>query len=175
MNTTALEKALYLLLRYSNTSYYVIAANEINTVKYSKFPIAIIQNTDPIGKAGKHWLAYWIESEDDCEYFDSFGNPVTKYIHVTSPNYEIVKENCTVLQSAHSQVCGFHCLFFLCHRSLGIPYENILDKYTARVRYNDRMVKRFVENIPYFDLNNTVINGNNEQKCVCKADCPEFV
>jgi len=96
-------------------------------------------------------------------------------VHIQPPNCEIVKENCSVLQSARSQLCGYHCLYFICHRSFGISYENIMNKYTPRVRYNDRMVKNFVDHIPFLDPHACYSNQCVNQNCVSKVECPEFL
>ncbi|KAG8239567.1 hypothetical protein J437_LFUL019300 [Ladona fulva] len=40
-------------------------------------PCVIIANTDPKNKPGMHWVAFFIDENDMCEYFDSFGEPPT--------------------------------------------------------------------------------------------------
>jgi len=165
MNTSELENALNVLLRYNEhneISCYVIAANELKNLSIRSYPAMIIQNCDPIGKPGSHWIAYVAYENGTCEYFDSYGNPVYKY-NVQVPG-KIVNENCRVLQSATSETCGEFCLYFIYHRAIGISYNKIINKFSSRSAVNDRKVKKFVASIA-FCLNNTNTIGDC-QNCV---------
>jgi len=163
MNTSQLENALSVLLRYNEhneISCHVIAANELEKLSITSYPAMIIQNCDPVGQPGSHWIAYVAYEDGTCEYFDSYGNPVGKY-NVQVPG-KIVDENCRVLQSAKSETCGEFCLYFLYHRAIGISYRSILKRMSCIPSVNDRKVKKFVSGISYC-LN----NANSIQNCQC--------
>ena len=154
MNTSQLENALNVLLRYNEhngISCYVIAANELKKIAIRSYPAMIIQNCDPLGKPGSHWIAYIAYENGTCEYFDSYGNPIEKY-NVQVPG-KIIKENCQVLQSPTSETCGEFCLYFLYHRAIGISFNKIINNFSSRSTVNDRKVKKFVSSIE-FCLNN---------------------
>lgn len=33
-----------------------------------RFPSAFVCNKDPIDRKGTHWVAYWFENADECEF-----------------------------------------------------------------------------------------------------------
>ena len=110
------------------------------------------------------------------DYFDSYGFDITTFEEVIPPNKPIAKENCTVLQNAHSFVCGNYCLNFLYSRAIGIPYEKFMSKFRVNSRYNDRIVKAFTDSIPLFSVDKDYgcISGENVQTNKCKVMCPHF-
>jgi len=122
----------------------------------------IIQNCDPLGKPGSHWIAYVAYENGTCEYFDSYGNPIQTY-NVQVPG-KIIKENCQVLQSATSETCGEFCLYFLYHRAIGTSYNKIIQTFSSRSAVNDRRVKKFVSAISYcLHYTNSI---NHCQNCI---------
>ena len=178
MNTSSLLKALDILFRSnrSNVNYYVTAADRVwDTVKFDKYPIALICNTDPERSEGKHWIAFWMPRKGVCEYFDSFALPVYRYWNVQVPA-EITRENCTIYQSALSNVCGNHCLFYLYNRAIGVSYSDFVNNnYSYSVRHNDNIVRRFVSQIPGLELCRDYPCNKKIQANKCRIACSEFL
>jgi hypothetical protein len=91
---------------------FVVAADTLyKDVKFDKYPIAIVQNTSSINDEGEHWIAWYVLSETEVEYFDSYGSHVDTYVNIDKPKMEIVRENCKCLQSLYSYVCGNYCIY----------------------------------------------------------------
>ena len=178
MNTSSLLKAMGTLFDHSslNVNYYVTAADTVySTVDFTRYPIAIICNTDPEKYQGKHWVAFWLPEKGICEYYDSYGLPIYRYWNIQVPG-EITRENCNIYQSALSDVCGNHCLFYLYNRALGVSYsDSVNNKYTYSVRHNDKIVRRFVSQIPEFDACRDYPCNTTIQKCKCRIGCSEFM
>ena len=83
IGTFALEECLKLmaLKSQSNARTFVIAADEMHLVDFTKTPVAIIQNNEPSEKSGQHWIFYWVDKcpySNELEYyfFCSFGTPL---------------------------------------------------------------------------------------------------
>jgi len=145
MNTSSLEEALRRL--HVNIPYFVTdAIDSEHIINRDKYPFVVIQNTDT-GR-GKHWIAWYVQNETDGEYFDSYANPVTKYVNVKPPIVNIVKENCKPVQRPSTFNCGEFCIYWIYHRCRGITFENIMHKFKRILGYNDALVVNFVKNIP---------------------------
>lgn len=52
----------------------VFASDEL-PLHFSRFPSALICNTDKADLPGTHWVAMYFEERGEGEYFDSFGLP----------------------------------------------------------------------------------------------------
>lgn len=50
----------------------IFASNSL-PVRVTRFPSAVVCNTDPIEEKGSHWIAFWLRNETECEFYDSFG------------------------------------------------------------------------------------------------------
>ena len=79
-----------------------------------------VANTDPHGKRGAHWLAFYYDCRKRrLEYFDSYGLPISMYPYVhhnlASTNVEIVPvaSQFATLQALDSNVCSYYCVLFL--------------------------------------------------------------
>lgn len=75
-----------------------------------------IVNTDPISKAGQHWVLIYYTPNNTCYYFDSYGSH--NRIEIDISNF--ISINCLKLfrnkyrfQSDSSQLCGIYCLYVL--------------------------------------------------------------
>ena len=77
-------------------------------------PFALVVNTDPSDKPGKHWHAFFPPAEHNTapiEMFDSYGFSPSMHslAHVAPRLYS----SSVTYQSLDSSVCGHYCLFFL--------------------------------------------------------------
>jgi len=146
MYTETLIYYLSNIVKYTTVKTFgVFAKDELDIVDFSRFPIALIINTDERRKSGKHWFALYLYKECEevkVDFFDSYGNAFSKY-RVKFP-FKISLSNYRQVQQTSSSVCGAHCLFFLYYRSRGLTLPKILKKYSRNFIVNDNMVRLFV-------------------------------
>jgi hypothetical protein len=100
-----------------------------------KYPSCFIINTDDSSKQGKHWLAFYYDSNGDAMFFDSFGmHPVfyklTSYLNRTSRNWSF---NSIQYQSFNTKTCGYFAFIFLLLKCRGI---DINDKNIKEIDLN---------------------------------------
>ena len=100
---------------------------------------AIIANTDPYGKSGRHWVAYFF-NPTHVYYFDSYGQP---------PLNKELKRPMTVRKSkkyfgrrlqGSSPVCGHYCLYFILAMIKGWGFTH----FNHLLDHNDLLVKKLV-------------------------------
>lgn len=115
---------------------------------------AIVVNTDPHNEDGTHWVAFYLDGEEEgkgiIEYFDSFGQP---------PHFQFYQEflrrngrryiyNDHRLQSDNSMVCGLYCLVYLYlrthhHPPLGVKMTDFVQLFDfSSTAHNDAMIER---------------------------------
>ncbi len=115
-----------------------------------KYPCRFVANTDPSGKPGTHWVAFYIPSEGEGEFFDSYGQPPSFYRDsfadfLNKHSYEW-KFNTHKLQSVWSDVCKQYCIFYLSHRARGFSMNKIAQLFNDNTMLNDTSVSQFVKN-----------------------------
>src|SRR6267154_1942226 len=101
---------------------------------------AMVFNTDPAHKEGKHWVAVYFK-DGRGHYFDSYGRrPPLDFASFMTRNSHKWTWNKKCMQSFGSNVCGHYCLYFLHEMSRGkqprFPSQGT-DKFVASA------VKRF--------------------------------
>ena len=112
-----------------------------------QYPSAYICNTEPVGTRGSHWVAFWFQNVNECEFYDSFGKRPRDY----SPNMrDFIDRNANVciynnvqLQSNDATTCGFHVLFYLYFRCKGVSMINIV-KTLANEPADDVVSRQFM-------------------------------
>ncbi|GAV09664.1 hypothetical protein RvY_19166 [Ramazzottius varieornatus] len=97
----------------------------IKTRKRS-YPFGVIINTSKASDrdGGTHWVAVWVQSDKEAEFFDSFGNTalfyeveIPAFIGCLAPHCEgKYKENYVQLQHPSSDLCGLFHLYYLYHK-----------------------------------------------------------
>ena len=111
-------------------------------------PCSFIVNSAPSTDEGKHWLAVYIDEDGGGELFDSYGYNAnfydTRLEHFLQRNCNFHVYNTCQLQSLLSDVCGQFCLFYLLHRSRGIPADSIVRLFSEKKRENDHLVANFI-------------------------------
>jgi len=169
MNVETIEQYIALLFNKSRIKipFYIFSADNMweNVNNVNKFPICIIQNTDRKKGPGQHWIAWWVISHTETEYFDSYGSSVCNYRYVIKPTKNILKENCTVLQSSRSYLCGAYCIYYLYLRALGKSYENIMDNFTHQVLSNDYKINNFMNYVPELTFNFRCRGDSQKNTC----------
>ncbi len=125
----------------------VFAVDRLPVVRASemKYPFSLIVNTDMWGNKGKHWIAIYIASPQEGEFFDSLGNGPSHYSGVF---LDFMKRYCgklkwndRQLQSHETDVCGQYCLFYLSMRSRGLPLDLIVSPFSMNYYLNDKAIE----------------------------------
>ena len=120
----------------------VFARDQIPALTY--FPCALIVNTDTSDLPGKHWIAFYYESKEKSEFFDSYGHS-PDYFDLNAQTY-----NETRVQSSISDTCGQFCLYYLLNRCRGVSMTFVVREFSANLETNDRFVKEYIGNsYPY--------------------------
>jgi hypothetical protein len=111
-------------------------------------PAFIVVNTAPLPKRsrakivqGKHWVAILL-SDDDNEYFDSFGYPPKQpdIVRFLGSQGSVLQYNTQMLQNPFSDVCGAYCVDYVRQRAQNVGFQEYLGSFTSDVVANDRAV-----------------------------------
>lgn len=150
MDTTTLLYFLNKLKKQGRVkSVFVIAANELSLLDFSKLPIAIIQNTDNASLPGSHWISYFVYSKFNCtkvDYFDSYGSKNPDKYNIQFP-LNITNSSNRIVQSVDSILCGLFCLMVLYYRSLGQSLCSIISRFSRNTKKNDKTVIKFYKKL----------------------------
>ena len=108
-----------------------------------------VANTDPARLGGRHWVAFFFKTDGDCVYFDSYSMPpqIPSFVKFIKSNSVNLTFNKKCLQDALSVVCGHYCIFFAYHMARGKTLEQVINHFTNRLTFNDRLVKAFIVRI----------------------------
>ena len=121
--------------------------------KAIKFPAALIANTQPSDQEGEHWVSFYLLSEREGDFFDSYGHPpgsldpkFRKWMtSVVSKKNAQLFYNQRRVQGPLSSTCGHYCLYFLLLRARGVSSEDIIKRLGPEPMYSDFLVKQFIE------------------------------
>ena len=143
MNSVQIEKILKSNHQTHKIHLGVFARDELP--KIDKYPCCFVLNTAKRSHPGKHWLAFYYDSNKVCNFFDSYGNEpsffdLDSYIASTSIKVVINKKP---IQSWISQNCGFYCVLFLILRSSGHSMVKISNLFYDKTEKNDEMIEKF--------------------------------
>lgn len=109
-------------------------------------PIALVVNTDPSSKPGKHWVCIFVSKHGYGEYFDSYALPplIPSIVHFlysycgSNWNY-----NTRRLQGDRSSTCGHYVTAYLSYRCSNISPFFFLSKFKiSNFDFNDRLIAK---------------------------------
>ena len=148
----------------------VYAADQLpKTVPF--FPCGFIANTDDHTGSGRHWVAFYMPRSGLAEFFDSYGQPPSRYNWEFSQwlkrHCKTVRWNIKKMQSDFSNVCGLYCFYFLSLKLIGYSMDQIVRRFVSSdVRDNDHQIyDLFQHAYPHCFSNQCVYN----QVCFPKA------
>jgi hypothetical protein len=105
----------------------VICADELPAFMKRRSQFYVV-NTDPCGRRGKHWVAFYF-SENICEFYDSLGQTPQHYhprfekvLLANGPRYGYIRDR---IQALDSDVCGQYCIYFAVQCHLGRTMKDI--------------------------------------------------
>ena len=148
MNGFQIEQCLKSDLFTKQTFQGVFSSDQLPKKRVDHLPCALIANTDPIGKPGTHWVAFYIDENNCGEYFDSYGkqpklSSFKTFLTRNTSNDWV--SNFIPLQGTFSAVCGQYCIFYLLHRSRNMTLQNIVGLFTENDKdFNDFSVNEFI-------------------------------
>ena len=146
MNALQIEYILARALRSTGTKFLgVVAADELPTP--TTFPSCFVANTDPHTKRGSHWVAFYYDTPDDLDFFDSYGMPPEFYDFPSLSLPRTVRVSREEYQSLTSNVCGHYCIYFLARRSRRQTLSSILQSLRKCGACTDHCVKNFVTDL----------------------------
>lgn len=149
MNTDQINKILNRSPTTHNTYIGCFASDQIPaTGMHRNFPYCMVVNVDPASLGGSHWIALFLNSANNLEYYDSTGvwPPPSSHIRqfLLSDGFSRVRINRLPLQAENARTCGKHVIFFIHHRCLGIPFTKIVEFLCNGKRSPDAIVNEFV-------------------------------
>lgn len=116
---------------------------------YIKYPSCFIINTEKRNHPGEHWLAFFVTSNGDVEFFDPIGLPPKFYgldSYLRSITKGKIKFSNKRVQGFFSNYCGVYCVYFLHQRARGVTFDKILDSLSD-FSENDNFIKTKIKNI----------------------------
>lgn len=147
MNTRQLQCAIQCTPCMKRTVLGVFPSDQLPSIPHQR-PIGLIVNTDPACAPGRHWIALFIDSDDNIEYFDSYGKPpndLSVFIAIYVSRFPHIKVNKKRLQSSMTAVCGQYCLYYLLCRCNGLTMQQTLNIFDSNLLTNDQFVYEFVD------------------------------
>lgn len=149
MNTEQIRRAL-LRGKYTKPAFLDVYASDQLPSQITSFPACFVANVDTSKQAGTHWVAFYLPSENELEFFDSFGHapqffkgPIADF----ASRFSHVSHNPMTLQSNVTGVCGHYCIYFLYSRCRGKSLRKCISSFVARHLTNDKKVYDFVRHV----------------------------
>jgi hypothetical protein len=173
MNNLQLNSILKSDCRMKNVYTGVFPSNRLP--KFVEEPAALIANTQPSSMPGAHWVAFFINNDKKCEYFDSYGFPPSLYpefLQFLRANYKNPRNwtyNKVHLQGLDSDVCGHYCLAFLMAKACGSTMDAFVRQFGTDTERNDAKVAKMIR----WKCGNSSKKTENEctltvQSCICR-------
>lgn len=115
------------------------------------FPKCIIINTSTSNIRMGHWTLLYFKTAAEVYFFDSYGRTFSNVNngHLLD-NYltDIIVHSCKyVLQSRHSVVCGYYCLYVAYCLCKGLTFNKMFKMFYKCVEYNDELIVKIVNDI----------------------------
>ena len=144
MNTIELNNTLKCLDHFVGT----FPKDQIPLVTFR--PCSYVINLDDSSNDGSHWIALFVNEENEAIYFDSFGRPplaccleIVNILMNLSGEYWIYNDK--RLQSIESDACGFYCTLFILLLGGGANLREFQKLFTQDYQLNDLLVKEIVK------------------------------
>ena len=187
MNTSQLENFVASDVRTSEKFRGVLTADALPRQPCSgQTDAAYIVNTDPFGKPGEHWVAFYVDPRlHRVEFFDSFAASSPSVYNTAWTKWARTKALCgtarpvcllqsrRVIQSANSATCGLYCLYYLVRRSRGTTLEQIVNELSASGArtLNDRQILAWWRRQNRRDPAASTFFNSTGQGCCKYGDC----
>lgn len=133
--------------RVTRKYFLGVFASDLLPTTIKRYPACFVCNVDKSSKPGSHWIAFFIESPDKVEFFDSYGNDPSFFqgpLLNFASHFSRVVYNPLPLQSNKTAVCGQYCVYYLYTRCRGKTLKYFLSHFVSENVSNDRRVYNFV-------------------------------
>lgn len=112
-----------------------------------KRPLALIMNTDKANKPGQHWIALFIDKNNNANYLDSYGFPpmcqeIIKFLSLNKVKY--IQYNTQQLQSVITSTCGYYCIQFIKMLCNGENFCKFMSLFSKNKLVNDLKVAKLI-------------------------------
>src|SRR5271156_1525704 len=173
MNTSQIRDVLKHTPYMKNQFLDVFSCDQLPK-KITKFPCAIVANTDYAGEPGKHWVCFYFDVDGDMEYFDSYGiKPISCPLYAFYQRQgKTANWNKTQLQGWNSTVCGHWCIAFLTCRAQGLSSDEFVKKYEdgRPGKYDVEIGKVVNDGFEIHKLKTVRQTGGGLQNCCSRFD-----
>ena len=143
------NQLLFFIKHNCRTKCRFVGVFSINNLpKYLTKNSCLIFNSDPTSKPGSHWLALFMNSNKEMEFFDSYGLNASFYklTKKNLPSHYSLKCNITQLQDLYSTKCGYFCLYYIYYKVRQYKLENIFENlFKNNLQQNDALITRLVK------------------------------
>lgn len=117
--------------------------------RFTETSAAIVVNTDPSDKPGKHWQALYISDISFneitltvCQFFDSYGQKPEGKIRDFVDSFPLTFYQSKQLQGFNSTLCGEWCCMFLWMLANGKSAQDFFTQFTDDYEENDKKIQR---------------------------------
>ena len=169
MNTQEICHILYNEPIVKNQLIGVIAKDQLPQ-RVMRYPCAIISNIDSSFSKGRHWIAFYIDENENGEFFDSYGHdPLfynSNFVNFLNDNCKKWKYNSVSLQNMYSNVCGEYSVAYLIYRCRNIALSTFVNMFSQNSVVNDIYVNRFV--ISLIDSHQITVHKSLRQYAVIR-------
>jgi hypothetical protein len=144
MNTGELNK---ILQRNDVTREHYVGCFPADRIpSIGRTPCCMVINTGVSGTAGEHWVAVYVTSPTEADYFDSLGDwpPPSPHIDAFLRRFAHINHAPCPVQSDRSSACGKHVIYFLHRRCQGWPLLRVVWHLVHSRTGSDRLVCAFV-------------------------------
>lgn len=124
-------------------------ADQIPSPHSTRTPHCMVVNMDSAAEAGSHWVAIFVQSTREVDYFDSFADwpPDSAHLRAYLSQFERIRRNLRCIQSDRSAACGKHVLYFLYRRCQGWPMHRVISHLIRCRTHPDRLVSAFCRRV----------------------------
>lgn len=146
MNTEQLQRVIQCDGYMKSRVLGVFPADDLPT--YLTLGTGLIINTDPITLPGRHWVAFYLNEQNELECFDSFGKPPSAYsiyLKEFMSRFSKTVSSDIHLQSRNSNVCGQYCLLYLMCRCRRLSVHYFYHLFCSQTRINDEFVYNLIK------------------------------
>lgn len=155
MDTGQLASCL-LSNKYTNKFYNSVIPIDFLPRTKVKNILLIINSHDSLSP-GEHWMALYIDKNENVFFFDSFAQKITSpYLINFLKMYKSVYYNTRQLQHVLSTVCGCWCAVFLYYMSRNVSFESFLKKFSNNHLKNDEIIKKEFKKIYNVNFNEQI-------------------
>lgn len=142
MNTLQIEFILNNALRGRKAKFLGVFSRD-TIPQPEQFPCCFVANTDLSSEGGSHWVAFFLDSFQNVEFFDSYGMPPSFYQF----DFPLARYNSHQFQSFDSDVCGHYCILYISKRADKHSLSSITQALSKCGRHSDHYVKVYVNHL----------------------------